>query len=216
MGRPSEESELTKEGSRRNDSQLRLQTCQWRDRSLQLIQLPPLSSPRCSPPRGTADIAIESVPATYTPQEEKTYALSRAIARKLSKADPEDLGSCLAKPIIYRPQKVPIENSTGLRLPVQAAFIRLSNVSVSSRQVAKPKESGLVRDRSSPNAPEVTKLARMKPRGSSSSYNSYLDLNLIRLLLLLSSCIVGTHLGAILWARGRCGGEGFGGCTFLV
>jgi hypothetical protein len=33
-----------------------------------------------------------------------------------------------------------------------------------------------VRDKSSPNAPEVTKLARMKPHGSSSSCNSYLDL----------------------------------------
>ena len=50
-----------------------------------------------------------TVPAAYTPQEEKTYALSHAIARKLSKAVPEDLGSCLAKPSIHRPHMVPDE-----------------------------------------------------------------------------------------------------------
>jgi len=38
-----------------------------------------------------ADVAIEIISVTYTPQEEKTYALSRMYMRKLGKAVPKNL-----------------------------------------------------------------------------------------------------------------------------
>ena len=53
------------------------------------------------------DVAVESISATYAPQEETINASSRKYMRKLDATIPKDLVVWLAKPIIHRPQMVP-------------------------------------------------------------------------------------------------------------
>ena len=57
----------------------------------QLIQLPPLSSPRAGPQRAISGVSVEIFPLHTVPQEEEAYASSRICTRKLGKAVPKDL-----------------------------------------------------------------------------------------------------------------------------
>jgi hypothetical protein len=56
---------------------------------MQLIQLPPLSSPKASPQRAIPDVAIKRISGAYSPQEEKTHALSRRKGGNLAGQSPK-------------------------------------------------------------------------------------------------------------------------------
>lgn len=61
------------------------------------------------------DVAIVSISVAYTPQEEKTYASSRACTRKLDKVVPKDLVNIWQSQQSTDPKRCPLKRSTGLQ-----------------------------------------------------------------------------------------------------
>lgn len=71
------------------------------------------------------DVDVASISVAYTPREEKTYTLSRACTRKLSKAIPKDLVNIWQSQQSTDPKWCPLKESTGLlfQMRVQVQYL---------------------------------------------------------------------------------------------
>lgn len=81
----------------------------------QLIQLPPLSSPKGGPQRAMIDVTIAYISAAYTPQEEKIHASSHINMRKLGRIVPKDLVNIWHGQQSTDPKWCPTKTLMGLR-----------------------------------------------------------------------------------------------------
>jgi len=81
----------------------------WRRRCERLIQLPPLSSPRCGPQRNKIGDSTKNKPVACAPQEEETHASSRKKLRLLGRAAPKDLVNFWQCQQSTDPKMVPVE-----------------------------------------------------------------------------------------------------------
>jgi len=82
--------------------------------------LPPLSSPKAGPQRAMTDVAVEYISAAYSPQEEKTHALTREKTRKLGRVVPKDLVNIWHSQQSTDPKWCPPETD-GASVPITSA-----------------------------------------------------------------------------------------------
>jgi len=86
---PPKGGELYQARRRRSDPSYRPIKYQEYPQTRQLIQLPPLSSPKGGPQRAMTDVAIAYISVTYTPQEEIIYTSSRKICGNSARLSPK-------------------------------------------------------------------------------------------------------------------------------
>ena len=78
----------------------------------QLIQLPPLSSPKGGPQRAMTNVSTTSFPL-HTPLRRRKPTPRHALDAETQQSCPQGSGEYLAKPAIHRPQMVPNKRFEG-------------------------------------------------------------------------------------------------------